>query len=203
MESSNRAGSATSTSNSLIVRLQTNEAKAWGDVVRLYSPLVYHWCRRAGLPEQECPDVVQEVFRSTFLGIAGFRRHANGGTFRGWLRTIARNKVVDFYRRKGKQPDASGGSEAAVLFSSIADVDDDTSADESDLRAEHALYQRAFEMIRHDVMPQTWEAFRRVVVDGKDAATVAEELDMQPGAVRVAKSRVLRRLREQLGDLLE
>ena len=83
------------------------------------------------------------------------------------------------------------------------DIDDEQLGDESDLQAEHALFLRAFDLIRNDVKPTTWEAFYRVAVEGQETATVAHDLQMQPGAVRVARSRVLRRLRDQLGDLLE
>lgn len=195
--------SSQATSRSLIIRLQQNEAPAWRDVVHLYSPLILHWCRRAGLPDQDCPDVVQDVFRSVVASIGGFRKQLQGDTFRGWLRVITRNKVHDFHRRNGRQPAASGGTDAEVRLRNIADVDDEMDASAEDLQAEHELYQRAFGMIRDDFKPSTWEAFYRVVVDGKDAAQVAEELGMRPGTVRVAKSRVLKRLREQLGDLAE
>lgn len=191
-----------STSRSLIIRLQDQEAPAWQVVVQLYSPLVLHWVRRAGLPPQECADVAQEVFQSAFTGIGKFKKQKTG-TFRGWLRTIARNRVIDHFRRQNKQPDATGGSEAAALLKNVADIDDEQLGDESDLRAEHALFLRAFDLIRNDVKPTTWEAFYRVAVEGQKTATVAHDLQMQPGAVRVARSRVLRRLRDQLGDLLE
>lgn len=192
-----------STSRSLIDRLKNNEAPAWRDLVQLYSPLIFHWCRRAGLPDQECPDTVQEVFRSVVAGIGQFRKRTEADTFRGWLRTIARNKVHDYFRRHGKQPAAVGGSEAHLRLAGAADVDDDLAGDEQDLQAEHELYRRAFDMIRRDFKPQTWNAFWQVVVEGKDALQVAQELNMRPGTIRVAKSRVLRRLREQLGELLD
>jgi RNA polymerase sigma-70 factor (ECF subfamily) len=200
--SSDRAAGA-STSRSLIERLRSNEAPAWRRLVELYSPLIFHWCRRAGLPSQECPDVVQDIFRSVVTGIGGFRKQQPGDTFRGWLRTIARNKVNDYFRKAGSEPAAAGGTEANLRIAASADVDDEPLGDESDLRAEHELYVRAFEMIRRDFKEQTWQAFWRVVIDGRDAAEVAAELGMRPGTVRVAKSRVLKRLREQLGDLLE
>ena len=100
---------------------------AWKIVVELYSPLVLHWLRRAGLPDQECADVIQEIFRSAYTGVAKFRQESTG-TFRGWLRTIARNKVIDHFRRRSKQPDATGGSEAAALLHNVPDLDDEKSA---------------------------------------------------------------------------
>ena len=135
--------------------------------------------------------------------IEGFRKERAEDTFRGWLRTITRNKVNDHFRRNGGQPAGAGGTEASLRLAATPDVDDELSGDECELRAERELYARAFEMIRKDFKEQTWHAFYGVVVDGKGAAEVATELGMRPGTVRVAKSRVLKRLREQLGDLLD
>lgn len=195
--------STDSTSYSLIDGLKRNDAPAWRDLVHLYSPLIFHWCQRSGLPRQESADIVQDVFRSVIASIGTFRKERAQDTFRGWLRTITRNKVHDYFRRNGNQPAAAGGTEASLRLAKAPDVDDELDGDESELRAERELYVRAFEMIRRDFKEQTWQAFYRVVVDGKDAAEVAGELGMRPGTVRVAKSRVLKRLREQLGELLD
>ena len=65
------------------------------------------------------------------------------------------------------------------------------------------LLRKALESIRGEFHERTWQAFWGVVVEGRTAADVAADLDMKPGAVRVAKSRVLLRLRRELGDLPE
>jgi RNA polymerase sigma-70 factor (ECF subfamily) len=68
--------------------------------------------------------------------------------------------------------------------------------------AESELLHRALEMIRGEFEPKTWQAFWQTAVEGRAAADVAADLGMTPGAVRVAKSRVLHRLRADLGELL-
>jgi RNA polymerase sigma-70 factor (ECF subfamily) len=189
-----------STSRSLVLRLQENRAPAWRDLVHLYSPLILYWARRAGLPDNECADVVQEVFRSVVANIRTFKKTSSRDTFRGWLRTITRNKVNDFFRRQGAVVDAIGGTEARIRMLQNADVDDELVGDPEEMAADHALFTRAIELIREDFQPHTWQAFWRVVVEGKSATEVASELNTRPGSVRVAKSRVLKRLREQLGE---
>ncbi|MCG8651839.1 MAG: sigma-70 family RNA polymerase sigma factor [Pirellulales bacterium] len=193
--------SAGATSLSLIERLQRNEPPAWHDLVHLYSPLIIHWCRKAGLPSQDCADINQEVFRSVVANIQSFRKDRPSDTFRGWLRTITRHKILDHFRAAGRQPQGAGGTEAQFRLSQTEDDDDELERDEDDLKAEHELYRRAIEMIRADFHDQTWQAFWQVAIDGKSATEVAQTLSMRPGTVRVAKSRVLKRLREQLGDL--
>lgn len=194
--------SAGATSRSLIERLQRNETPAWRDLVHLYSPLIIHWCQKAGLAPQDCADINQEVFRSVIAHIETFRKERPSDTFRGWLRTITRNKVHDHFRRVKRQSHGAGGTEAQILLAQAEDADDELERNEEDLRAEHELYGRAIEMIRADFKGQTWQAFWGVAVDGKSAAEVGAELGMQAGTVRVAKSRVLKRLRQQLGDLM-
>ena len=190
-----------STPHSLIARLKGDDDSAWEELVDLYSPLIFYWCRRAGLPVQECSDVAQDVFRSVVRNISKFQIERDTDTFRGWLRTVTRNKVCDYFRRNENHVFAMGGSEARSRLAEMADDDDKLVRDEDELREEHALFRRAIEMIRKDFADRTWSAFWEIAVNGLSAAEVASLLGMNTGNVRVAKSRVLKRLREQLGDL--
>ncbi|MBP87225.1 MAG: RNA polymerase subunit sigma-70 [Planctomycetaceae bacterium] len=200
-ESTSESGNATSTSRSLLARVRENQSDAWDQLVVLYSPLIYYWCGKFELPEQDIPDVIQEVFKSVATNMSGFRKELPQDTFRGWLRTITRNKMLDHHRRPGRQPKAAGGTEAARR---LAQFTTDSSIDSSaDAPVHDALFYRALELIRKNFHDRTWQAFWRVVVDGQSPKDVAEELSMRPGTVRVAKSRVLQRLRQELGDLVE
>lgn len=197
---------ADATSLSLLFRLRTNDTAAWNRLVSLYAPLVYYWCRKLALPDQDAADVFQEVFQSVAAKIASFHKDQPGDTFRGWLRIITHNKVHDHFRRQGRQPQAVGGTEANLRLSQVPFSE--TAAEEADEEdAEQHAYQqlvhRALELVRNDFEPRTWQAFWRVAIDGQCPADVAEELQMRPGTVRVAKSRVLQRLRQELGELLE
>ena len=107
------AGSAASsggTSRGLIEAARVHDPAAWERMVTLYAPLVLFWCRQWGLREEDAADVFQDVFQSVAAHIAGFTR-GTGGTFRGWLRTITRNKVNDAFRRQRREPAGVGGSE--------------------------------------------------------------------------------------------
>lgn len=215
--------SSCGTSPSLIERVRADDAEAWDRLVALYAPLVAHWCRRSRLADDDLADVFQEVFQSVASHIAAFRNDRARDTFRGWLRTITLNKVHDHFRKQQQQPRAIGGSEALERWSQLpdpapagapssADVSIEMSAaagsalgDEASAEAviERQLFQRGLELIRSQFEPRTWQAFWRTAVDGRSAPEIAAELSMTPGAVRVAKSRVLQRLRAELGDLDE
>src|SRR5437588_13841 len=92
------------TSLSLLQRIRDGDSTGWSRVVELYSPLVYHWCRRWGVEGADADDVLQEVFHAAAQGINNFRRERAGDTFRGWLRAIAHHKVQSFWRGRSRDP---------------------------------------------------------------------------------------------------
>jgi RNA polymerase sigma-70 factor, ECF subfamily len=190
-----------STSRSLLAAAQQENPAAWSRLLTLYAPLVMAWCSRWGLARQDAMDVVQDVFTAVAGNLERFRKDRPGDTFRGWLATIARNKVRDYFRRHATSPVAAGGTEAWLRISQVCDGENlcvqGTDAEEEIFSD---VLQRALELIRAEFHEQTWQAFWRTVVEGKSAGDVATELGMQPGAVRVCKSRVLCRLRKELGD---
>jgi RNA polymerase sigma-70 factor (ECF subfamily) len=190
---------STSTSRSLLARLHANEPAAWDRLVGLYAPLVWHWCGRMNLPRQDAADVFQEVFQAVAANFDAFRKDRPGDTFRGWLRTITKNKVLDHFRHEQRQPHGAGGTAAKVRLSQVPEVVWDADGPEESA-LEHQLLHRALANIKDDFEERTWKAFWRVVVDGQPSPGVAQELGMSQGAVRVAKCRVLHRLRLELGD---
>jgi RNA polymerase sigma-70 factor (ECF subfamily) len=209
--------SSTGTSHGLIARVRANDAAAWNRLVSLYVPLVARWCRQGGLHEDDLADVFQEVFQAVATHLAEFRNDRPRDTFRGWLRTITLNKVHDHFRKQRREPRGEGGSEALWQMSQFpapemsspavgrpsADAVDSGSELPDEGTLERQLFRRALEMIRNEFEPRTWQAFWKTAVDNRAAKDVAAELSMSPGAVRVAKSRVLQRLRAELGDLPE
>lgn len=194
---------STGTSRSLLEQVRAEDEGAWDRLVKLYAPLVFHWCRRFDLQEQDIADIFQEVFLSVSKHIGDFRKERAGDTFRGWLRTITRNKVLDHFRKLGREPGGTGGTDALTR---LADLPAPATAEEdsvAEARAERSLFFRGLDLIRAEFEDRTWQAFWRTTVDSRAPKEVAAELAMSPGAVRVAKCRVLQRLREELGDLLD
>jgi RNA polymerase sigma-70 factor (ECF subfamily) len=189
-----------STSRSMLAAARRNDANAWQRLVTLYRPLITGLCLRGGVAQQDVADVLQEVMTAVAGNLERFRKERADHTFRGWLTTITRNKIHDYFRRRGHEQAAAGGTEAAQRMSQVADKlggqdDDDSAAADFD-----AVILAALDAIRPEFHERTWQAFWLAVVEGKAAGNVAAELGMQPGGVRVAKSRVLARLRLELGD---
>lgn len=201
----NQTSGAYATSPSLLARARSNDAEAWERLVTLYAPLVVHWCRHQSLGAEDTADVFQEVFQAASRRLPTFRRDRPGDTFRGWLRTITRNKIHDHFRRRQKEPPGIGGSEVEAQLRQIPaegrPESTQTAPPSDESRQQAQLLARALDRIRGHFHTNTWQAFWRTVIDARAPKDVAEELAMRPGAVRVAKSRVLQRLREELGDL--
>jgi RNA polymerase sigma-70 factor (ECF subfamily) len=192
-------GNESGTSLTLLQRIRDGDASAWGRVVDLYAPLVHHWFRRWGAAAADIDDLTQETFQAAAQSIHAFRREQAGDTFRGWLRAIARHKLLAFWRARSQDAAGVGGSEALQRLREFPDRGtDDEPEDSSEISA---LFHRALGLIRAEFEPRTWQAFWRVTVDGLSAADAGAEAGLSPSAVRMAKSRVLRRLREGLGDL--
>jgi RNA polymerase sigma-70 factor (ECF subfamily) len=185
---------------SLLEQLRSNDERAWQRVILLYQPLVRFWCRRGGLQDEDAEDVAQEVFAAAAAGFKGFRHDRPGDTFRGWLRGITRNQVLLHHRHNCGRPLAEGGSDAWRQFQEIADP-----LGEQDAQEEHEIHRLtlcALEQIRCQFETQTWTAFWKTAVEGRAPTDLAVELSMTPTAIRQAKSRVLRRLKQEMGELL-
>jgi RNA polymerase sigma-70 factor (ECF subfamily) len=188
------------TSLSLLERARANDPGAWRRLATLYRPLVLFWCRRANCPPAEAEDVAQDVFAGVAAGLVGFRRDRPGDSFRGWLRGITRNQVLLYFRRNHGRPRPVGGSDALEQVQGLPEL----LAEPADEEAEVSLvYRRAVQQVRGEFEPRTWDIFWRTVIEGLSPTAVAEEMHTTPAAVRQAKSRVLRRLKQEMGELLE
>lgn len=194
-----RADSSISTS--LLQRVKAHDAEAWRRMVQLLGPKVYQWCVKAGLQPADAADVGQEVFRSALGAIEGFRRERPGDTFRGWLYRVTQYRIQDFWRRKANQPEALGGSSAKQQLARIAAKLPPAEACQPS--EDDELLLAALELIRQDFEPHNWQAFWLVTIEGYAAQDAADQLGMSRGAVYVAKSRILSRLREELDDVID
>ncbi len=199
----NKSEEAGPTSLSLLARVQAQDQAAWERLVSLYSPLVYGWCVRAGLQPADAADIGQEVFLAVARSIRSFRHDQAGATFRGWLYRITCNKVRDRDRAAPPGGIGIGGSDARRTLEQVPVAGPGSSDAPVDGGETAALYRRAMALIRTEFEPRTWQAFWRVTVAGERPADVAADLGLTLNAVYLARSRVLRRLRDEFVTLIE
>jgi RNA polymerase sigma-70 factor, ECF subfamily len=189
-------------SSSLLERAKRRDQDAWRRLVHIFSPLVYQWSRRLGVQEADAADILQEVFGAVSDHVAGFRREHPNDSFRGWLWMITRNKINDLLRRKREVAEARGGTDWQDQMLQIPESLYEISYPLPDKCESHELAKRALETIRAEFEDRTWQAFLQTTVDKRPAAEVAEEFGMSVQAVYQAKSRVMRRVRKELRDLI-
>lgn len=193
----NMTGQA-STDPGLLERAKQGDTRAWDRLVAVYQPLVMHWLKRSNLPAADQQDLAQEVLLLVFRKLGDFDPHIPGATFRGWLLTITANKVREFFRREPRRhtvvfnPDAPPEACAAV-FERLDREDQEAS--------ETQMLKRFMDDVRPGFPERTWKCFWDMVVLGRSAREIGTELGMTPVAVRVAKARVLKRLRDDLQGL--
>jgi RNA polymerase sigma factor (sigma-70 family) len=189
------------TRRSLIVKLRdSTDAAAWSEFVTLYEPLVYRLARRKGLQDADARDLCQEVFRAVAQAVD--RWDPARGSFRGWLSRIARNLLVNFLTRRQYQLRGSGLTSVQDLLDAHPVADPSATAlFEAEYR--RRVFQWAADDVRGEFVLATWQAFWQTAVENRAPNVVAAELGLSVGAVYIARSRVLSRLRrriEQLGD---
>ncbi len=154
--------------------------------------MIFNWAKYAQLQDADAADVLQEVLFSVHRKLGNFRHTTKTRAFRAWLWTITRRKIIDVYRAKGTvvtlPPEVWGLLQGNP-------PDDDEPATSPQQAAARTELDRQLEKIRAEFAPHIWQAFWRTAVDGETAPVVASELRMTANAVRVAKHRVLSRLR--------
>jgi RNA polymerase sigma-70 factor (ECF subfamily) len=186
-----------STCTSLLRRLrQPGQGQAWTRFVELYTPLIYYWGRRAGLSVEDAGDLTQEVLALLVQKLPEFE-YDRSQSFRGWLRTLTLNKWREQRRRRSVAVTSATDSALADL----AEPDPAAAYWETEYR-QH-LVRGALASLQGEFSPSTWDACRRYVLDGQAAGDVARELGMSVWTIYAAKSRLLRRLREELDGMLD
>jgi RNA polymerase sigma-70 factor, ECF subfamily len=205
MNTPNEAGvppdSSGGTSPTLLARLRVADPAAWQRLVNVYSPLIFSWCRRSGLPSEDAAEVMQDVWASVAVAVPRYNETGPSSTFRGWLYTITRNKLTDFYRKQAGKPVAEGGSTAQARFAELPEAEPDESL--ADTRTgTSGVMRRAIELIRNDFEPLTFQAFWATAIEGKPATEVARTLSVTVDVVYQSKSRVLRRLKQEFLGLM-
>ncbi len=195
------------TSASLLENLRERpDPRSWKRLVDLYWPLVYGWLRQRGLQHGDAEDIAQDVLQVLLRELPRFRYDRNRGSFRSWLRTITANRLRGFRRKcRARRLTLESNLAGAAGELSLDQLEDPSSPLSQlwDLEHDQFLARRLLTEVEGEFEPATWQAFRRLACDGAGAALVAAELNISVNAVFIAKSRVLRRLRQKMHNLLE
>jgi RNA polymerase sigma-70 factor (ECF subfamily) len=189
------------TKPSLILKLRNSsrQEEVQPEFVKRYGSLVYAWCLRWGAPPQDAEDIVQQTLLKVFLKIDGFEKKGPG-TFRAWMRRIARNvwlKIVEktLSQRKILGELAEFRHDLKPLRSGAAR--DDLLKTFDELACEE-IRLLAFESVRMRVRTQSWDAFLLCDHERLPGKVVAQRLGISLKAVHLAAIRVRKLLNEEL-----
>ena len=173
----------------------------WHQLLDLYQPLLRAWAARGGVADADADDLIQEVLIVVFREVGGFDRRGSGA-FRAWLRAILARRVRDHFRSRTRRATATGGS-AAVW--QLDELESPGTALSQLWDREHDEYVASGLMrrVRPDFTAATWQAFVRHVLEGEPVDRVATELGLSVNSVLLAKSRILKRIREEMAGLVE
>jgi RNA polymerase sigma-70 factor (ECF subfamily) len=190
--------SSTQTRPSLLVRIRdAQDAEAWQSFVTVYAPLVYQYALRHGSQDADAADLTQDVMVEVARAIRSFEYRPERGRFRHWLLTVTRHLLVRYNERIARRPDRACEIELLEsLKDNRADVDWDDAFNARVLRVAMQRIQPSFE-------PGTWRAFECVWVEHRSAAEAAEELSLRIEQIYIAKSRVLKRLSQEVHEIVE
>jgi RNA polymerase sigma-70 factor (ECF subfamily) len=188
------------TSFSLLERLRlSSDSAAWQRLVDLYTPYIQSWLRRQNVQPADVDDLTQEVLQSVVRALPNFEHDLRPGAFRRWLRTITVNQLRSFWRVRRPQ---TLTPEAEQALDRLEDPASDLSRLWDEEHDRHVV-GRLLEWIRAEFEPTSWRAFQMVVLEGHSAAEAGAELGISANAVRIAKSRILARLRQESDGLID
>ena len=187
---------------SFIRYLDEGDEAAWNELNRIYRPMIVHWLRRYRLQAGDAEDIAQEVMATVARRVSDFDHNGRIGAFRKWLRTITFNVSQNFLKKVNQQPQGGGGSTFQEMLGQLQDPESDI-AREFDLQHDHFMLLGLLDSVSSQFQPDTIEAFRLYVLEGVAADEIAERLGVQPHAVYMAKSRVLRSLRELAAEWID
>lgn len=187
------------TRSTLLVRVRDpHDQVAWAEFVDLYTPLVFSYALRMGLQEADAADAAQETLMLVARAIPSFQYDSEKGTFRGWLLTILRNQLR---REANKAKHQTPGSGDTRILQILQEQPGREELDAWEREYQLRLFHWAANRIRNLFRESTWQAFWSTTVDGVSISGAAAQLGISEGAVYIARSRVLARIRQEIDQV--
>ncbi|HUP82139.1 MAG TPA: sigma-70 family RNA polymerase sigma factor [Pirellula sp.] len=192
------------TRDSLLVQVRSpDNREAWGQFVQIYRPVIYRLARCRGLQDSDAQDLAQQVLIAVASAITTWEKSDEQNRFRHWLRRVARNAIVNALSRRPFDRAVGGSSAQSFLEDQHGESPQSDAEIEIELEYRRELYLRAARRVRVDVEPETWRAFELTVIQEMNIEEAALVLNKSIGAIYVARSRIMQRLRKSIRELEE
>lgn len=188
------------TRSTLLVQVKSpDNREAWEQFADLYRPVIYRMARKRGMQDSDAQDLAQTVLIRVVGAIDRWEKTDPDIGFRNWLSRVTRNAILTALTTQRRDA-AAGGTDIQELLSLQPEVRTDVERELS-LECLREQYHRAAAIVQSDVTAETWRAFELSVIDGKPCDEVAEIIGKPIGTVYAARSRVMRRLSDQVQQL--
>lgn len=189
----NRQSEEMTTNPSLLLRVRdARDGSAWGEFVETYTPMIFSYCRLRQLQESDAADVTQEVLIRLAIALRQFEYNPEIGRFRDWLGVVTHRELLRFWNRRRPMH--------SLEFAS-GDGSQQREIENQSLWNDHfhaELLRIALERVRSEFNDETWKAFYSSWIDNRPATLVADQMNIGIERVYVSKSKVLKRLREEV-----
>jgi RNA polymerase sigma-70 factor (ECF subfamily) len=189
----------------LLNRLKNwNDQSTWQEFFDIYWQLIYGFARKAGLGDAEAQDVVQETMVSVAKQMPAFKYDPALGTFKGWLLTLTRWRIVDQLRKRGPlvpHPAAAGDTARTATIERLADENspDINALWEADWG--RTILAAAMARVKNRLDPQKFQIFDFYVTREWPPEKVAQTFNVTVNQVYLVKNRVTEMLRDEFRRL--
>lgn len=187
------------TRESLILRLPSSQdALAWREFIAIYEPLIIRFAGRRGLQEADAREIAQNVLIAVAKSVDRWQPDRERGRFRAWLFRIARNQLINWISKQATQASSARALDGSALEQFPSE---DYRAAEIELEYRREMFRVAAAQARDSFSTNTWDAFWRTAVLAESVDSVAASLELSPGAVYIARSRVTSKIRDIIVQL--
>ena len=193
------------TRSSLIQRLKaTINGESWEEFFHTYWELIYNVARRAGLSEADAQDIVQETILKVHNSLDRFEYNRKRGTFKGWLRTVTRSRLNDFFKKQQRRPSLNQPlEEAADELQNLEDPEGPEIEKIWDEEWNRNLIQAALSRTKKLSSPKQFQIFKCHYIDEWTVRETCRTLGVNAAQVYMAKQRVGKIFREAVETLQE
>ena len=183
------------TSRGLLAALpDQRNSDALNEFDRRYGEVVLAFCLEKGLQAADAEDVAQQVFTAVHCQIGEFEYNPDRGRFRAWLITVALRAIWKIWNRNGTRKEVSLEDLTGLLQPTDNGWPSHFSA---------AVLEVATARIRSEYSAEEWTVFEQSWLHDVPYTRIADELGRSISWVYQAKSKILKRLRQQVATLVE
>lgn len=178
---------------SLIHRLKDwRDNSSWREFFDTYWKLIYGVARRAGLSDTEAQDVVQETMVSVAKHMPTFKYDPAIGSFKAWLLTMTRWRIIAQFRKRGSviHPAQDSDRNGTALVERIVDPADQTLDAVWEAEWEQNLLEAAIAKVKRRIEPEKYQIFDFYVNKDWPPAKVAERFQVSVDQVYLVKHRI-------------